>query len=486
MAGEILTIDVLDSGTVQGDGPLDNIVSVAVTEELDKAGQITISMPATDTRAIALIASERQVNINTVSGQVGSGLIQNFNVAMRGTSPLFQLVGTDLLGELNHLNTGYNRTYDDANVANVIIGTTATSTSLLGDTTWTQGTVTIDGSVTTQTILFNAATRLAALVTLARQIGHHFRQGDTARTLDFGVFGADSGFRIVSIGSARYGLSDSTVSGYASGIALNTISGDLENKMFPLGKNKFDMRDAPAALTDILVRASQGLLGFTTTADGNSTGSTIPVTATTGFIVGEEIFIADADDWTADHESGFIASISAGVSITLTAAVINSYAAGADVLQRPQFYIEDAASIAAYGIRESCPQFSWIGPGATAGDADLQATAAESLYRACQARMTTFKDPYKSYTLQTVYNLPWDLRVGQKIRLNYRGLTSDGTLWVSEDDDFYVMKITRKWQKDAGGVLGIATVVIANVSRPMPNNRTLILYNQKTNTWIGL
>jgi len=221
-------IDILDSGAVQGSGPLFNVIEVSVTEELDKAGQITITVPAANERAIDLIASERQANINTVNGSAGSGIIQNFAVVTSGNAPAFQLMGTDLLGELNYLNTGYNRTYDNQNVSSAIIGTDATTTSLLGDTGWTQGTVTIDADVTTQTIEFNAETRLSALIALANQIGHHLRQGSTARTLDFGLFGADSGFRVVSIVHFQYGMESDASQGYATSITLNTISADIE------------------------------------------------------------------------------------------------------------------------------------------------------------------------------------------------------------------------------------------------------------------
>ncbi len=488
MSFEIITVDVLDSGAVIGAGPLSDVIGAQVITELDKAGQVTVTVPALSQRAIDLVDTEVELNIKTVDGVVGSGLLQTWDVAT-GAQPTFGLSGPDLFGELMYLMTGYNATYDNVAVDSAIIGTTATATSLLGGTGWTQGAVSINGDVTPNTITFEAATRLSALITLCKQIGHHFRQGASVRTLDVGVFGVNSGIRILNPRDITVEMKDSDVMGYISQITVSTISADLENKMFPLGKSKFDMRDADTALTDILVQTQFGLQGFATTSDDAVTGAVIPVTATTDgtrlFRVGEEIWIGDADDWTATHEYGIIDSITVDVSITLTAALGNAYAAGQDVIQRPQFYITDTASVSSFGTRESCPQFPWIGASNTAADITIQQQAATALYWACQARMTRYKDPYKAYTISQILDLPISLRVGQKVRVRYLGVGGPGgNIYLDIDDDFYVMKITRTWDgSGAGGTRGICSLDVTNVSRPTPNNLNLLVFNLDNNRW---
>jgi len=487
-------IDLLDvSGNLLGGGPLYNVLDVSIETELDKAGEVRVTVPATDARAIALLSTAKQLRVRTTAGVIGAGLIQSVTVSSNDGQPTYTFTGLDLLGELNWLSCGYNRAYDNANVETAIIGATGTATSLLGGTGWGAGSISIDAAVATTSITFDGETRLSALVALAVQIGHHFRQGSTARTLDFGLFGAASGVNILNVDTATAGLVNNTATGYIANIVLETVSADIENRLIPLGKNKFDLRDASASLTDILVRTDQGPAGFAATTDGNTSGATIPVTATTSggraFRVGNEIWIGDADDWTADHEYGIIASVSAGVSITLTALLQNSYAAGVDVLQRPQFYVEDATSQAAYGVREATPQFGWIGFSNTDVDATYQTQAATALYYAAKARMLRYKDPYLAYTVPDVLDLPTTLKVGDQVRLTFTGVTATASTeaYVNVDGNFYVLKIQRKLAGDGvGGARGLTTLEVANVTRPMPNNASIVIYNLDNNRWLGL
>ena len=63
MSFNLITVDVLDSGAVQGSGPLFNIIGAQVITELDKAGQITVTVPALSRRAIDLVANEAELHI---------------------------------------------------------------------------------------------------------------------------------------------------------------------------------------------------------------------------------------------------------------------------------------------------------------------------------------------------------------------------------------------------------------------------------------
>lgn len=484
--GKLIVVDVSDSSDViQGPGPLSNVLSVSVTEELDRAGKVSISVPATDSRAIALLAAENRLGVKTEDGLIATGLIESF-ATVTGPPPVFQASGPDLLGELIYLNTGYNRVYDNLATSAAIIGTDATASSLLGGTGWTQGTVTPGRA--NDTIVFNAQTILQSLGTLAQQAGDHFRQGSTARTVDWGLFGSDSGIRVTNVHHSHVGQETVADMAIVGSVTVNSLSADVENRIFPLGKNKFDMRDASAASANILVQANEGPTGATTTlAVGATAGdASITVASGTGFVAESEVWIGDASDWTQDHEIAIVENGGvAGAVLTFINVLENNYSIGADVIQNPQFYVEDTASQATFGLRESCPQFAWIGPVDQSADSGQQERAADVLYAAVNARMLRYKDSYESYTLGAVYNLPSDLRVGEKIRLVYRGAANmfGGTLYIDVDDDFFVLKIVRNWK---GSGERSATLAIANVTRPTPNNENLIIYNLDTLQWIGL
>jgi hypothetical protein len=486
---QTLIVNVKSGGALVGEGPLHKILSAQHTMELDKAGRIAITVPAADARALELLDSGVELNIKTMAGTF-AGLLQTKNTIDAEGQPLISIEGTDLLGELNYMTTGYNCRYDftTADFIASVLGTDATATSLLGGTGWTQGTCAIDASVKAQTAEFNAETRLAALIAVSAQIGHHFRPtAASGRTLDFGLLGASSGFRAINVDGVRVGQ-DLTYQALIGSITVGEISADVENRLFPLGKDRFDLRDAPTTITDIKVKTAFGPTGAATTTDGTAAASQaiVPVTTTTGITVGAEVWLGDADDWTVAHEWGTVASINAGVSITLTSDLANTYAAGVDVIQWPQFYIEDTTSQATYGVREACPQFGWIGPGDKAADYATQQLAATTLYSAASARMLRYKDAYQQYTLGEVYNLPPTLVPGQKLTVTWRGYTSEGA-YLSVGGEYYVMKITRTWTGDGrGGDRGVATVDVSNVARPAPNNQNLVIYNLDAGKWLGV
>ncbi|RLC72139.1 MAG: hypothetical protein DRI81_16780 [Chloroflexi bacterium] len=479
--------DILDaSGNIVGPGPLFEILSVEVTEELDRGGQVAIVTPATDERVIDWVATNRKLRVRVREGTMATFIVQNMDYVGSGKTPTLRISGPDLLGELLYLTTGYNRTYNNLDLRTAVVGTTATSTSLLGGTGWTQGTVENYGNVT---IEYDAQTRLAALITLAEQLGRHIRQGSTEQTLDFGLFGSSSGCRITNVHHALLRQSSKEAKlAYVAQAQIGTISADIENRILPLGKSKFDMRDATNASANIKVRAGQGPLGATTLITANIGPGTnpIPVTAGTGtnFTVGEEIWIGVSATWATAHEVATVQNVAAN-SITLTAGTAVAHSIGDNVLQRPQFYVEDTASQASYGVRENTAQFNWIGPIDATILADRQ-QAADMLYAAVNARLTRHSESYRSYILSQVVNLPYDLRVGEKVRLTYRGNVKawgENVFFIDIDDEFYVIKITRKFAATGAET---ASVAVANVSRPTPNNTNLVLYNLDTLRWVGL
>lgn len=74
---------------------------------------------------------------------------------------------------------------------------------------------------------------------------------------------------------------------------------------------------------------------FDTTLDGTVSGAVVPLTSTAGISVGEQyVIIADGN---AEREIIEVQSVSAGVSVTATASLANSFVDG-DVLRHWQYY----------------------------------------------------------------------------------------------------------------------------------------------------
>jgi hypothetical protein len=561
-------VEVRDNaGVVKAYQPLMNVTSVEITEVLDEAGNISVTVPAHDEHAReSLAATNTRVRVRVAEGVTRTCIIHDLSLV--DGPPQFIATGPDKLYELAYLTCGYDRIYDGHDVKTEIIGATGTNASLLESTGWTQGIVEDFGSAS---IKFDGESRLRALIMLCEQLGRHLRQGSVEQTLDFGLFGADSGIRImqaVDFGPAQEGLDDYDISILGAKPQMQEISADIFNRIFPLGKDRFDMRDAqnyqtdldtpatgaitnatnatPIVITsaghglstsdyvrivevegntaangdwqvtvlsvdtyslggsvgngayttggrwdkilpgDIIVIANTGPIGVETIISVGVTAGddTVTVVSSTGFIVGREIWLGDANDWSVLHEVAIISEIVGNV-ITIIGTFLNNYAIGIDVIQAPQFYIEDVASQGAHGVREDCPQFGWIGPVDESASFAQQQQAADSLYAAAKAYLKRYKDPYEHYSLPSLIDIPLTLRVGEKVHLKYVGIvgTFGGDVYKQIDSDFYVMSITRTFS--ANGARNTA-LEIANVDRPTPDNAALVLFNLDSNRWTGL
>lgn len=104
------------------------------------------------------------------------------------------------------------------------------------------------------------------------------------------------------------------------------------------------------------------------------------------------------------------------------------------------YYIEDAASIALYGVRERVVTFSSITP-ISNSTTDIQ-RAKNALLAAAEAYMSRHLSPKVEYGL-SLRALRQNVDVGDLVRLRYRGFTK-GVEWLNVDEDFYLMDLTRK------------------------------------------
>ena len=476
------TIDVYDKNdNLIGPGPLFNIISVTDETALDLTGRVTVQVPAKDPRVTELVQNEYRVGVRTEDGIVAYGIMQEILTDLQPQT--IAIAGPQRLGELLYLNTQYDRVYDNLAMTN-IIGTTGSGTGLLRSTGWTPGSVAY--AVTPSTISYDSQTIFQALTTLAKQTGEHFREGVTARTLDWGVFGTDSGIQFINPEQITVAQSEKNPDlVYINQLQYGSISADIENRIYPLGASKFDLRDASNGSSLIKVTANRGPLGVTSALVGaHGAGTTVwNVTPGTGtnFTVGEDVWIGTAITWTNNHE---VLTISAVAANTITTnASTNAYTGGEDVIQRFLFYVSDTASQVTYGLRENTPQFNWIKP-VDDTSATSRQQAADVLYNAALARLSRYKDAYNTIVLAEVFNTPppSSLKVGDKVRVTARMSDTDGDYALNIDDLFFVIRITRTWTGDGKF---IASLDVADVSRPAPNNINFVLYNLDTNQWQG-
>lgn len=105
-------IDVEDtSRTIVGSGPLTDFIYFRVKRRMNRAGTFRMVIPATDQKAIDLLALERTVQcyaiINDTKTWLGGGIIQNKRFRKSGNGdPMLEVTGPDIFGELMRSTVG--------------------------------------------------------------------------------------------------------------------------------------------------------------------------------------------------------------------------------------------------------------------------------------------------------------------------------------------------------------------------------------------
>lgn len=138
--------------------------------------------------------------------------------------------------------------------------------------------------------------------------------------------------------------------------------------------------------------------------------------------------------------------------LTMENCVVGSYPvqSGLNADGTSYFYIEDAASIAAYGLRVRVAKFTGI-RALSMNDTDIQ-RAKDAVKYAAEAYLVRHKAPRIECTVNVV-GLRSNVRVGDKVDVVYKAV-GDGTSspYLDIDDEFYVMDIDRR--RDVNGDRG--------------------------------
>lgn len=134
--------------------------------------------------------------------------------------------------------------------------------------------------------------------------------------------------------------------------------------------------------------------------------------------------------------------------LTLEAATLSSpyTVQSATVNGQTVWYLEDAASVTAYGVKEKYVKIENIAPLSNSQTA-IQ-LAANALYKVAANYLQRRKDPQQTYRITVRGLRGYTVQPGDKIRVRYRGTITgdDGEIVDYRDvnDDFWVLKVTER------------------------------------------
>lgn len=197
-------IDVCDSTLAPlGAGPITTAPSVSITRRLDRAGEMRLSVPAVDPRA-ALIAAKRILRAYTLRAGVlvnaGDGIIDSITIAADAQdSPMLDIAGADLLGELGNRLVGALELSDGAG-GPVAVPTALAAILAFAPAGWTIDTTTFPATGSTIYLKLQNETVLGALGKVAGNVGEHFRLGTGRQVVWLGTAQPNSGIRAVMRG----------------------------------------------------------------------------------------------------------------------------------------------------------------------------------------------------------------------------------------------------------------------------------------------
>ncbi len=468
-------IDLLDSsGNALGSGPLQNVISVSVTEKLDEAGDVSFVVPATDARVATLIDSAARFRVRFSSGAVRYGIIDQDAIDVTADTPTRTVTGADMLRELAHYSMGWWCFYDDKDLNTVVLP------QLVADTPWSLGTV--DASLGTLYYRFDGDSRLAALLKIADTTGYHFRLGTTDRTFDFGAFGTASAFRFTNVDHALVSQDNSTAFRIIGNLQITSDRAPVVNRIIPwgAGNDGGDTNRAKVSLFHLTpgdsrwtnIKAKPGVRGVSHTINSISEigGHHYEMDSTAGYYelpVNQVLWCYDPDDLTLGYGYDFvIRDVDPLGANTLTVrgsptVPTEPTSFPAYLISNPQLYIQDDTAYAA-DPHEATIIFQDIA--LTDLGLDAFESSASQLYDRAYRYLQDHKVPQVSYAV-SVFDCPDTLRVGDTVQIVYRGaVTRDGATvkWVDLNESFNVVNITRTFNSDGSTA---ATVEISNIAR---------------------
>lgn len=235
-----LLVDVYeaDGQTRVGRGPLTACTEASVKRKLDGAGTLTLNFPATDDQARTLLINERLARVlfdEEVQGEyilreLGRGVIRDRDVDVSESGASFVAKGPDSMDALTRRTVRLQRKYSNQTMS-------AIASDLIGLVPGWSVTFEHAGiAALLQSARYAGATVLKALLRLVEERGLHLREdGSNANRIEIGAFGQASGVTVTNIQSITREAHDNDDVVFISSIHEGESSGDLYNRVYPLG-----------------------------------------------------------------------------------------------------------------------------------------------------------------------------------------------------------------------------------------------------------
>ena len=449
----MITIDLLDATWAVDPaqpGPIVSALSVDVQERIDEIPSFTVSVPVSDTYALARLVVGRRIAIYIDNDRVMEGIIKTRAVAAT-QEPTITITGPHRLYDVTRLNTWLNWSIDDEPIFTAVGG-------LLAGTGWNAAVI---GTPPNVSGLYSGLSRWASILNIVERVHLHARL-DYANPLylTIGAFGDDSGVVLA-------GPTPSTPELFANEdvVPLESLefvedSWEVYNRILPLGAGDGDgqltVERAAGLIASgrIHVRAQEGR-GNTTLALGVvATTTIIDVSDISHFKVGDRIFIGDptrlfrlnpAHPDYQPWEINYVVDINVNTLYLATGVFFNYAALDTSVIAAPQFIVNAVPVPSQAEAREATMAWKEIAP------VDLTDLALEQaslqLYYAARSELERRSVPLVTYRTRGL-QVKKPLRVGDKARLMYVGaVKKDGLIadYINVNELFWVMGLTRRW-----------------------------------------
>lgn len=263
-----IQLDIYDAaGNRQGPGPITTVRNVTITRRLDGAGSVSVTVPGTDARVVALVENEARgyLRIDRGDGLVDLErfIMRQINLQIDNDDVAMVIDGPTELDELKRKSVLLNRQYGASSAATV----GAVVSDLVGQVSGWTADVESASAGNQISARFDGVSILKALQECAKLTGLHMRQAIGSRTVEFGAFGEAIDLTLIAPPQGDWIVERDDVAVLRS-ISVTDDSEAIVNWLIPLGGGE---GEAALTLADSTRVAVAPLERFTTTGPDGST-----------------------------------------------------------------------------------------------------------------------------------------------------------------------------------------------------------------------
>lgn len=408
---------------------------------LNAYGLCSFSYPLADPKS-SFLQKRTEVQFYEDDVYIGGGKIVKRESIPSNPIPLIHVTAVGYIEEHANLVTIPNTLYNNEDFSDILDPTYAKT--LIRVSGWA---TTVESTTNTFTYLTSLQSSLKTFQIVRRLSGFNYRYAGTSsnvRTMDFGVFGQDTGVRVRANPSTHSSNPDDYLVVNEGGLIEIEDSFDVVNKVYPMG--------AGSGGVDQLTLRS---------VDSGIIDSDYPI---------------EIDPEVPNSDASYDPS------------VYDNERTGPNTYQA--FYVKNQASIDEYGLIEKPLEFSDIYPRPQGGEYTTASrqTAANDLYKATVQYLKDKKDAKYTYQVTATGHAP-SLKVGDIVSVKYKGTikklnatSTSETVFVDIDKDLFVTKVTLTWDDQMNKYY---TLDVSNVNTPTTSSTEDVLRESIENVRIA-